>query len=86
MSRNEILQFIEANQINKYSSVIFKINENGQEIEYSGRIEFKNNGTPAITNEEIGIRIQKIRGVSDMPYPGRLLLENLVNIRTNDQI
>lgn len=84
MNRNDIIQFIEANQINKNSPVIFTIIENGLEIEYKGRIEFNFNGSPAITEERIGIRIQMIKDASDMPYAGGLLFKNLVNIRTND--
>jgi len=84
MNRDEIIQFIEANQIDKNSSVIFTIIENGQEIVYKGRIEFNFNGTPAITDERIGIRIQMIKDASDMPYAGGVLFENLINVRTND--
>ena len=84
MNRDEIIQFIEANQIDKNSSVIFTIIENGQEIVYKGWIEFNFNGTPAITDERIGIRIQMIKDASDMPYAGGVLFENLINVRTND--
>jgi hypothetical protein len=84
MNREEIIQFIEANQIDKNSSVIFTIIENGQEIVYKGRIEFNFNGTPAITDDRIGIRIQMIKDASDMPYVGGVLFENLINVRTND--
>lgn len=84
MNRDEIIQFIEANQIDKSSSVIFTIIANGQQIEYKGRIEFNYNGAPAITDERIGIRIQMIKGAPDMPCADGLLIENLVNVRTND--
>ena len=84
MNRNDVIQFIEANQIYKNSPVIFTIIENGQEIEYKGRIEFNFNGSPALTDERIGIRVQMIKDASDMPYAGGLLFENLINIRTND--
>lgn len=84
MNRNEIIQFIEVNHIDKNSPVIFTIVENGHEIEYKGRIEFNFNGSPALTDERIGIRVQMIKDASDMPYAGGLLFENLINIRTND--
>jgi|LakMenEpi03Aug12_release.lakeMendotaPanAssembly.Ray.scaffolds.fasta_scaffold406515_2 hypothetical protein len=84
MNRNEIIQFIEVNHIDKNSPVIFTIIENGQEIEYKGRIEFNFNGSPAITDEKVGIRIQMIKDASDMPYAGGVLFDNIVNIRTND--
>ncbi len=84
MNRNEIIQFIEVNHIDKNSPVIFTIIENGQEIEYKGRIEFNFNGSPAITDEKVGIRIQMIKDASDMQYAGGVLFDNIVNIRTND--
>ena len=84
MNRNEIIQFIEVNHIDKNSPVIFTIIENGQEIEYKGRIEFNFNGSPAITDEKVGIRTQMIKDASDMPYAGGVLFDNIVNIRTND--
>ena len=84
MNRDEIIQFIEANQIDKNSSVIFTIIENGQEIVYKGRIEFNFNGTPAITHERIRIRLQMLKDASNMPYAGGVLFENLINVRTND--
>lgn len=84
MSRSEIIQFIEENQIDKNSSLIFTIIENGQEIQYKGRIGFNFNGAPAITAERIGVRIQKIKDASDMPYSGGILFENLLSIRNNE--
>ena len=84
MNRNDIVDFIAKNEINKNSLVVFTINENGQQTEYKGRFEFNYNGTPAISDDKIGIRIQVIKDASDMPYVGGLSFENLINVKTNE--
>lgn len=84
MNKNDITDFIAKNEINKNSSVVFTINENGQPTEYKGRFEFNFNGTPAISDDKIGIRIQMIKGAADMPYVGGLTLENLINMKSDE--
>ncbi len=84
MNKNDITDFIAKNEINKNSLVVFTIKENGQQIEYKGRFEFNYNGTPAISDDKIGIRIQIIKDASDMPYVGGLSFENLINVKTNE--
>lgn len=84
MNRNEIIQFISDNHINKYTSLLFTILENGQDIVYKGRFEFNYDGSPAISDVRVGIRIEMIKGVDDMPYKGGLLFDNLINIRINE--
>lgn len=84
MNKNDITDFIAKNEINKNSLVVFTINENGQQTEYKGRFEFNYNGTPAISDDKIGIRIQMIKDASDMPYVGGLSFENLINVKTNE--
>jgi hypothetical protein len=82
MNKNDITDFIVQNKINKNTLVVFTINENGQQIEYKGRFEFNFNGTPAISDDKIGIRIQMIKDASDMPYIGGLSFENLINVKS----
>jgi len=84
MTRNEIIQFITENNIDKDTSLVFTILENGQAIEYKGRFEFNYNGTPAISEVRVGIRIQMIEGAADMPYVGGLVFDNLVNVRVHE--
>lgn len=84
MNKSDIIDFITKNTIDKNSHVVFSINENGQQIEYKGRFEFNHNGTPAITDDKIGIRVQMIKYASDIPYIGGLSFENLINLRIDD--
>lgn len=84
MNKNEIIQFITENQIDKNTSVVFTIIENGQPIKYKGRVEFNFNGTPAISDDRIGIRVQRIKDASDMPYVGGLEFNNLIGIEIHE--
>lgn len=84
MNKNEIIQFISENQIDKNTPVVFTIIENGQTIKYKGRVEFNFNGTPAISDDRIGIRVQRIKDASDMPYVGGLEFNNLIGIEIHE--
>lgn len=84
MNKNDITDFIYQNKINKNSLVVFTINENGQQTEYKGRFEFNFNGTPAITDDKVGIRIQMIKDAPDMPYVGGLSFDKLINVKSDE--
>lgn len=84
MNKNDITDFIAKNKIDKNTIVVFTINENEQQIEYKGRFEFNFNGTPAITDDKVGIRIQMIKSAADMPYAGGLSFDNLINVKSDE--
>lgn len=80
MTKDEVLSFTSANNVDKNSSVIFTVIENDKEVIYNGRFEFNFNGSLAITDEKVGIRVQMIKGAADTPYAGGLLLKNLLKV------
>jgi len=84
MNRDEIIQFIDENNITRDTSLVLTIIENGQQIQYNGRFEFNYSGTPAISKDRVGIRVQLIEDAAYMPYVGGVMFDNLVNVRVNE--
>lgn len=84
MSKDEIIEFASNNNIKEDTQLVLTILENDNPVIYNGRFSFRFNGNLAITEDKVGIRIQKIKDAVDMPYVGGLLFKNLINIQIND--
>ncbi|MBP7388776.1 MAG: hypothetical protein KA841_00150 [Chitinophagales bacterium] len=80
MNEEQLRNRIQELSISKNTQVVFCIIENQKDVAYNGRVEFLENGFPAISKGKVGIRIQMVKGADDMPYVGGLDLNNLVSI------
>lgn len=80
MDKQVIIKFVSENSIGKNSVVSVTINENGIENTYKAKIEFNSKSELAITNERIGMRLERIKDTLEATLLESILFEDILNI------
>ena len=85
MTIEELIELINDNNINPDTTITITLLEDNQPIIRLARLEFFENGEPAIKEGIIGIRIQRITGAAFAPQAGGITFESIINIEVANE-
>lgn len=86
MTKTELIDWVSMNDVSGFSWLIFNlVDENGNEKQKTGKLEFNSVGGLAITEEAVGARIRVAKGSENtMPLVGGMKLSLIQSIELED--
>lgn len=80
MNKQEVLDFVSENNIDKNSVVSVTIIENQVENTYRAKFEFNSKLELGIDEEKVGMRLERIKDTLDATLLVPVLLDNIIKI------